>query len=382
MRAVKSIAVYAFLASLVLAADLPRASELPKLNAADRFWIESGETRTGDVYLFSGETRIDGVQQGDLIAWTAAARIGGEVDGDVFAGTQSLDISGRITDSVRVFAHATTISGEIDGDLIILGGMLVIHEDAHITGDLLACTGMATVNGTVDGAVTITGGEIEIGGTLGKNAHVEADALTLTSGARILGDLTHSSREFEQEDGAHVAGEIIYEEKPKEDHDDGISVFSVIWWCWGTVSAMLIGLLSVALFRRMVPAITHTIGGETMMGTLIGFGAFLVVPAASILALLFLPLGLMGLAIFFVGVYLAKMPVAVWLGGRLLSPFGGRTPSPYLAIVLGVLILRLLFLIPYVGWLVWLVAVWLGLGAMILATRSRLQQRQPQPATP
>jgi hypothetical protein len=50
--------------------------------------------------------------------------------------------------------------------------------------------------------------------------------------------------------------------------------------------------------------------------------------------------------------------------------------------VLGVLILRLLYLIPYVGWLVWLVAIWLGLGAMILATRSHLQQPQTQPATP
>jgi hypothetical protein len=283
MRAVKYIAIPAFLVSLVFAADAPRASELPKLNAAERFQLGSGETHTGDMYLFAGETRIDGVHQGDLIAWTAAARIHGEVDGDVFVGTQSLDISGRITDSVRVFAHQTSISGEIDGDLIILGAMVVIHEEAHITGDVIACTGMATLNGTVDGAVTITGGEIEIGGTLGKNAHVEADALTLTSEARILGDLTHSSREFERDDGAQVAGEIIYKEEPKEDDDDdGISVFSVVWWIWGTLSAMLVGLLSVALFRRLVPAITRTIGGETMMGTLIGFGAFLVVPAASL----------------------------------------------------------------------------------------------------
>jgi hypothetical protein len=242
---------------------------------------------------------------------------------------------------------------------------------------------MATVNGTVDGSVKITGGEIGIGGTLGKDVHVEADALTLGPQARILGDLTHSSREFEQEDGAQVAGEIIYKERPREeDDDDGISVFCIVWWSWGTLSAMLVGLLSVALFRRMVPAITRTIGSETMMGTLVGFGAFLVVPAASLLALLFPPLGLTGLAVFLVALYLAKMPVAVWIGSKLLSPFGGGAPSPYLAIVLGVLILRLLFLIPYLGWLVWLVAIWLGLGAMILATRSHLQQSQPQPTTP
>lgn len=382
MRAVKTIAVPAFLVSLALAGDAPRASDSPRFNSSERFWVGSGETRTGDAYVLSPETRIDGLQQGDLIAWTAGARINGEVDGDVFIGTQSLDISGRVTDSVRVFAQQTNITGEIDGDLIIMGAVLVISEKAHITGNVLAYTGMATIDGTVDGTVKITGGEIEIGGNLGKNLYVQADALTLGPRARILGDLTHSSREFEQEDGAQVAGEIVYKERPKEEEDDGISVFSIVWWSWGTLSAMLVGLLSVALFRRMVPAITRTIGSETMMGTLVGFGAFLIVPAASLLALLFLPLGLMGLTIFFVALYLAKMPVAVWIGGRLLSPFGGGSPSPYLAIVLGVLILRLLFLIPYLGWLVWLVAVWLGLGAMILATRSRLHQRQPEAVAP
>jgi cytoskeletal protein CcmA (bactofilin family) len=382
MRAVKTIAVPAFLVSLVLAGDAPRAADSSTFNAVERFWVESGATRTGDAYVFSPETRIDGVHRGDLIAWTAKARINGEVDGDIFVGTESLDISGRVTDSVRVFAHQTNITGEIDGDLIVMGGVLVIHEEARITGDIHAFTGMVTVNGTVDGDVEITGGEINIGGTLGKDLYVEADVLTLSPQARILGNLTHSSREFEQEDGAEIAGEIIYKERPKEEDDDAISIFCIIWWCWGTLSAMLVGLLSVALFRRMVPAVNRTIGSETMMGTLVGFGAFLIVPAASLLALLFPPLGLMGLAIFLVALYMAKMPVAVWIGSRLLSPFGGGAPSPYLAIVLGVLILRLLFLIPYVGWLVWLVAIWLGLGAMILATRSHLQQHPAQPATP
>jgi cytoskeletal protein CcmA (bactofilin family) len=378
MRAVKYIAVPAFVVSLVLTPDAARADEPQQFCAAERFWLESGETRTGDAYVFTPDTRIDGVHRGDLIAWTAAASINGEVDGDVFVGTQSLNIGGRITDSVRVFAHQTDISGEIEGDLIIMGGTLTVHKDAHIAGDVIAYTGVAKINGTVDGAVRITGGEIDIGGSLGKNVRVEADALTLGPEARILGDLTHTSREFEQEEGAQVAGEIIHKEKPKKEKKRGISAFSIVWWCWGTLSAMLVGLLSVALFRRMVPAVTRTIGSETMMGTLVGFGAFLVVPAASILALLFPPLGLSGLAIFFVALYVAKMPVAVWLGGRVLSPTGSATPSPYLAIVLGVLILRLLFLIPYLGWLVWLVAVWLGLGATILATRAHLNQRHAE----
>jgi cytoskeletal protein CcmA (bactofilin family) len=383
MRFVRHIAVPAFLLSLLLAAGALLAAEPRKFNGAEHFRLGSEKTYDGDMYVVAGETRIDGVVDGDLVTWTGMARIDGEITGDLVVGTGQLDLNGRVGDTTRVFANKTSINGHIDGDLLLFSAMVTIDPDAHITGDVVAFNGRLSMDGTVDGDLLVTGGEIDVGGTVAGSAKIEADVLTLTSNCRIAGDLTHTSREFEQHEGAEVAGQIIFEEEPEEvEEDEGISLFGIVWWCWATLSAMLIGLVWVAALRRLVPAISRSIGSETMMGTLIGFGAFLVVPAASLLALVFLPLGLIGIALFLVAVYVAKMPIAVWLGGRLLSLLGSTSPSPFVAVVLGLLILRLLFLIPYLGTLLWLVVVWLGLGAMILAVRSHLQQRPAQPTTP
>jgi hypothetical protein len=68
--------------------------------------------------------------------------------------------------------------------------------------------------------------------------------------------------------------------------------------------------------------------------------------------------------------------VAAWLGRKILTWLGGSDPSPYLSLVLGLLILYGLFTIPFaVGNLIWLATTWLGLGAIILATRSHLQTK-------
>ena len=72
----------------------------------------------------------------------------------------------------------------------------------------------------------------------------------------------------------------------------------------------------------------------------------------------------------------AKLPVAAWAGGRLLALAGRPVASPYAAMALGIVALYLLFAIPYLGRLVWLVATWLGLGAMVLSGREYLQARR------
>ena len=286
---------------------------------------------------------------------------------------------------MRVFAANSTIDGEIDGDLVAFTGALALGEQARVTGNVIVCGGRFDLRGTIDGDLVVIGGEVDVDARVGGDARIEADAVKLGSAARIAGDLTYTSRrELERDDGAVVGGEVVREEQPQEEDDDSGGTFGVVWRIWSTLSAMLVGLVLVALFRRFLPDVQRTISGEAVMGTLIGFGAFLVVPAASLLAILLLisaPLGVIGLLLFLVALYLAKMPVAVWLGRRLLSLAGASDPSPYLAILLGLLVLNLLFVVPFLGKLIWLVAIWLGLGTIVLATRNHLQRAAAAPAS-
>ena len=356
--------------------------------ARDNFRVAPGETRTGDVYVAARTARVSGRLDGDLVAWAANVRVDGEVAGDLFVGASQVDIPGRVGDGARIFASSVTISGEIDGDVLVFAATLVVTEGARIHGDLHAFVGNATVAGTLDRGLTLTTGEAEIDATIGGSAEIDADAIHLGPATRIGGDLHYASRrELEREEGAEVAGNTVFKEKveDEEKQQGGSRAFAVAWWLWWTAASMLAGLVTLALVRRLAPGVAHAVGTESMLGTLIGFAAFLVVPAAALLAVVLvisLPLGLITLALYLVALYLAKMPVAVWLGGRLAGLVGLRSLSPYAGLLIGLLVLRLLYLVPYVGFLIWLVTTWLGLGATILALRARLQQGRETPAAP
>jgi hypothetical protein len=103
----------------------------------------------------------------------------------------------------------------------------------------------------------------------------------------------------------------------------------------------------------------------------IGLGTGLVLPiAAAILAVISLlvatPLAVILWVLVAVGFYLGKLPVGLWIGGRLLRRSGSDRPRPA-ALLLGMGLLYLVFLVPYLGILVWFVSSFVGLGAIVLA---------------
>ena len=81
------------------------------------------------------------------------------------------------------------------------------------------------------------------------------------------------------------------------------------------------------------------------------------------------------------GLALAGPVVGLWLGERLLA-LAGRAPSGapgYGSLALGILAIALLGLVPYLGWLVRILVLLAGLGALSLALW-RKGQVTPAPA--
>ena len=333
--------------------------------------VPSGEVREGDLYTASESIRVDGRLAGDLVAAAQRLRVDGRVDGDLFAAARTVDLRGAVGDSTRVAGEQVTVNAAIDGDLIAGGNRLQILDGAVITGGLAAAASSVELDGVVDENLYAAAGEIIVRGTIRGDANVIADRLDLEPGARIEGDLDYRTRiPLSAEAAARVGGEVRYEE-PVDDEDGG----GVLFWSWQTGAAMFAGLLAVALFRRLVGRLVAVIAGEPTLGALLGFGAFLIVPvgaAVVMVTVVGLPVGLIAVLLFGAAVYVAKLPIAVWAGGQLLFRAGRTDPSPYAAMAVGVLALYLLFAIPWLGGVFWLVTTCLGLGAMVLSGRRYL----------
>ena len=348
------------------------------VEAGDAVTIASGEAREGALYAASQTVRIDGRLNGDLVAGARRIVVDGQVDGDLFAAANTIDLRGPIGDSSRIAGQTLTVDTTIDGDLLAVGTELRLTETARIAGGLTAAGSLVEIDGTVENGARVAAGEIVVRGTVHGNANVIADRLDLAPGARITGDLDYQTRTpLSPEAAAQVDGAVRYEE-PVEDPEDGGGGFSVLFWFWQVLAALLTGIVVVALFRGLVQRLVASIAEETTLGALLGFTAFLLIPVAAVIAvvtLVGLPIGVAAILVFGLALYAAKLPIAVWIGDRLLGLAGRPGASPYATMAVGVLLLYLLFAIPFVGWLFWLAATWLGLGAMVVSGRRYLDSR-------
>ena len=350
-------------------------AEAQSVEVGDVLTIASGEVREGDLYAAGEAVRVDGRLNGDLVAGARRILVDGRVEGDLFAAGNTIDLRGPSGDSTRIAGQILTVDTTIDGDLLAGGEELHLTENASVAGGLTAAASLVEIDGTVGRGARVAAGEIIVRGTVNGDANFIADRLDLAPGARITGDLDYRARTpLSPEAAAQVEGAVRYEE-PIEDPEDGGGGFGFLFWFWQVLASLLTGIVVVAALRGVVERLVASIAEETTLGALLGFTAFLLIPVAAAIAivtLVGLPIGVAAVLLFGLALYAAKLPIAVWLGGRLLGLAGRPGASPYAAMAVGILLLYLLFAIPFVGWLFWLAATWLGLGAMVVAGRRYL----------
>ena len=366
------------LAVAVAFAGAPPALRAQSIEGGDAVTIPSGEVREGDLYAAGEAVRVDGRLDGDLVAGARRILINGQVDGDLFAAANTIDLRGPIGDSARIAGQTLIVDTTIDGDLLAAGTELLVSENARIAGGIVAAGSLVEIDGTVENGARVAAGEIVIRGTVGGDANFIADRLDLAPGARIIGDLDYRARTpLSPEAAALVEGTVRYEEPRDDETDESGAGFGVLLWFWQTLAALVTGLLVIALLRRVVQRLVTSIAEETTLGALLGFTAFLLVPVAAVIAmvtLIGLPIGIAAALLFALALYAAKLPIAVWVGARMLALVGRPGASPYAAMAVGVVLLYLLFAIPFVGWAFWLAATWLGLGAMVVSGRRYLDR--------
>lgn len=360
------------------------APALTRLGAADDYELAAGEINEGDLYLFSGSVRIDGEQDGDLVVFGRTLEINGVVKGRINAWTQRVEVGGDLQETARLFAQTIRVNGTVDGDLLAIGQTVAIGPEARITGSLQAGGADVTIDGTIEGDVDATGGMIVMRGAVNGDVELEAETIDIDPGARIEGDLVYVTRnELEFDEEKIVGGTIDWDpsgDKVKADVDVGSGRLTRM------IVALLVGLAAVAIFSKQTPAIVARVAGDGLRSAGIGFITFVVVPVAGLLAcvlIVTIPLVFIAGLAFGLLVYLAKVPVAIWIGQLILARLGRSRSAPYLSLLIGIAALYAAFLIPYIGKLAWWASLFVGLGAIVLYISDlRQQRRSPEDAAP
>lgn len=230
--------------------------------------------------------------------------------------------------------------------------------------------GDAAVEGTVRDALVVVNGNADVTGTVGQHVTVVNGELKVGPRGRVDGGVTLVDSTLVKADGASVAGPV--ETRDRMDFDWRPSVFSVfLFWLSTTVLTLGAALLFAAVGGRQLTdagdALVVRPGGSLVAALVVWLG----IPALALLLLVTIigiPVSVALVLALPVLCLLGYLVAATRLGAFVLSRFGREVnpEHPYLAALTGVLMLRAVELIPFLGATICVIAGLIGAGALAL----------------
>lgn len=232
--------------------------------------------------------------------------------------------------------------------------VVVVDDDAVIDGEvadaLVIISGTATVRGTVDGDIFVYDGAL----VLEESATV--DDVTL-----IRSDLTRA-------EGATVTGSLD-EEADFTAFGAGFAWISIAFQIAIGIAILVISLVIMAFFGRPIQRAAALISTQPLPSAVAGLGTWIVLFIVAIVALV----TIIGIPVS-LGIFLFLMPIlalmghivaSYWVGSRL----GGLMNlqlNPYLLFIIGLVVVQLVGIVPFIGGLIVFIVSLLGTGALVL----------------
>lgn len=250
------------------------------------------------------------------------------------------------------------------------GTVVVVNHDATIAGTvhdaLVMVNNTAVVTGRVDGDVTIINGRLDLrSGAQVHNVSLVNSTITRAPDAVITGTSSTTT-------GFRWGW--------------GSTLFSYLAWLAFTIVVVVAGLVFAAVGGRQLTDAGRLIvrqPGETILTAILSGVIIIGLAIAAFVTLIGIPLGV-ALLIFLMPVlwFLGYLVGGTELGIGILQAAGRRMTGdhPYLAAVVGLIILQAIGLIPVVGGLITFLVGVVGAGALVLLALRAWRGRPERPA--
>lgn len=304
---------------------------------------------------------------------------------------------GRVAGDVMSLGALLDVDGEVGGDVYVGAGEVELGPRGRIGGHLFVGAGEVRLEGPIGGDLRGSAGTVHLNGPVHGSVDLDVGRLVLGPDAHVYGDLHYSSTEPADADAAaRVAGATVFDRQLEEvqpdgppshrnaapDEEEGSLIASLLWttlWSsWKFAGGLLLGMAWLLLGGSSARATAQRLVDQPAQAAGMGFVSLISIPVlclASIALIVPIPLGFVGMLVYLLGLLLAGLITSQALGDVLLDRLRpGAQASPYVSLAVGLALLTLLDLVPYLGGLISLVATVLGLGALagqLLAGRSR-----------
>ena len=336
------------------------------------------ETIKGNFFAAGNLIMIEGTINGDVFVAGSSITIKGTVNGDVFAAGSSVEVLGTIKGNLRAVGSDIRVLGKVDRNILAAAANLIVDQGAVVGGNITCAGSTLLLQGSVGSEVNAAAQNITIDSSIGGDVNLRLDTknkkgqLSVLDNAKISGNLNYKAlSQAEIKPGAKISGKINYTplSVPKNQQKVKTAFQRFGWFVrgFGLLSLFLAGLVLIYLLPKTTERIYQMMKGKGWSDLGIGLIGFIVVPVAGVLLLftvIAIPLVLMSWALFMIALYFSKAMVAIAVGKWLAERFNWKLHS-ILHLLLGLVIVFLVSLVPFVGALViWLAVLW-AFGALL-----------------
>nr|MCU0282087.1 hypothetical protein [Acidimicrobiia bacterium] len=302
---------------------LPAAPVLGSLRTANQVIVTEDDVVREDLYAVGGRTIVEGVVQGDLIVLTGEVIVTGTVEGDIVGLVGGpVRLGGEVGESVLVAAVSLETAGRVGAD--VSGFVGEARVGGEVGRDVLVTGGEVEVTARVGRDVRSQAWRLIVDGEVGRDIAARVDDMVLGDAARITGDVTfRASDEARVSPSAIVGGALVQAQ--------------VLAPVWAQALTRLLGWLSVLgfvvagvalfwVFRGTGPKAVRVARERPWRSALVGLGVLVVPPIVALplfLTLVGLPVALLILLFWVLGLFLGPIPAVAAAGERLLGGRGG-----------------------------------------------------------
>ncbi len=288
-------------------------------------------------------------------------RVDSPIEDDVFAAGGEININAPV-DSVVIAGGNISINAPVNGDVFVAGGQVSVNSD--VKGKIVAAGGNIDIKGNARNVV-MAGGNVSIHST----AVISRDAViaggSVNNAGRIGRNLTVRAENF-QNTGS--AGNVDFKKSEfSQSLRRAIAVFQILI----TIGFLILGIIFIRLLPAQFFKVEEEIRKSTLLKTLVGFVLIIV----SVVVIFLIAITVIGIPVaavmgmfFIIALMLSTLFVSFTLGKKILDLLKLHADNIWI-FVLGFIILNLLLRIPYVGWIIQVIAVSLGFGAVCYVMR-------------
>ncbi|WP_055046705.1 hypothetical protein [Devosia sp. A16] len=358
---------------------------------------ESRLTFGGDQFTAGQSARIDAPVARDLFAAGYDVTVQAPVSGDAHLAGFNVAQSADVTGNVYAAGFSVSLTGKVGGDITAMGNTVSVAAPQPVAGNVRIAGQTVTVSSPIEGSTLITAHTATLSSGVKGDLSFFGETLAFGPGARVDGTLTiHAPQEIAVPVSVAAAERVKFERLVAPDYASEAgktaehAVRSMWPAVWGTglwwLLLFVTGVVAITLLPRLTQSLQST--GSTRPFRRLGVGLMTfaaVIGLVPVLGLTLLGIFLIPFALLFVvlACMLAYLAGTYLLGVRVVRALTSVDSNLKRVgvLALSIVVMGLLGMLPVIGWLLTLVVLCFGFGAIAAIIMGRLSASD-RPAVP